>query len=136
MTLEGRVATIVSVREVAINLGARDGVEPGMIFAILAGMPLEVRDPNTREPLGEIDREKVRVKATEVFDRFSICRTYETYETPDLLGFASVLPSLAGTRQVRTLKIEDSEEDLPPPLSEEESYVKVGDRVRELTSGE
>ena len=136
MTLEGRVATIVSVREVAINLGATDGVEPGMIFAILAGMPLAVRDPNTGEPLGQIDREKVRVKATEVFDRFSICRTYELYEALKFPDLASVLPSLAGTRPVRTLKIEDFEEELPPPLSEEESYVKVGDRVRQLASPE
>lgn len=133
MTLEGRVATIVSVREVAINLGARDGVKPGMIFAILAGVPLEVKDPKTGEPLGNIDREKVRVKATEVSDKFSICRTYEAYDTFDLLRSGSVLPTLAGIRQARTLKIEDSEE-LPAPLSEEESYVKVGDRVRQLAS--
>jgi hypothetical protein len=131
--LEGKVATIVSVREVAINIGQRDGVQQGMAFAVLAETPLRVEDPRTGELLGEIDREKVRVKATEVLERFSICRTYETYETPGLFS-PFVLSALGGmpTRHVRTLRIEDSE--LPPPLPENESYVKVGDRVRQVAS--
>jgi hypothetical protein len=133
--VEGKVAKIISVRELGINIGASQGVEEGMIFAILAETPLRVEDPDTAEVLGEIERYKVKVKATEVFDRFSICRTYETYETGGM--FPSSLASfiaLSGpaTRHVRTLKIEDSE--LPPPLSEEESYVKVGDRVRQVPS--
>jgi hypothetical protein len=136
MTLEGKVAAIVSVREVAINLGDRDHVEPGMIFAILADVPLRVEDPDTRELLAEIERYKVKVKVTEVLERLSICRTYETYETGGMFpsSFASLIAGMSGpaTRHVRTLKIEDSE--LPPPLSEEESYVKVGDRVRQVPS--
>jgi len=130
---EGKVAKIINARELGINLGFAKGVEEGMAFAVLADTPLRVDDPDTGEFLGEVDREKVRVKATEVFERFSICRTYETYESPSLLGpFPGALSSLVGTRQVKTLKIEDSE--LPPPLSEEESYVKVGDRVRQIPS--
>ena len=135
--LVGKVAKIISARELGINKGAADGAEEGMVFAVLAEAGLRMEDPDTGELLGEIDREKVRVKATEVFKRFSICRTYETYETPSLLGHfpgAGALLPLTGTRQVRTLKIEDSE--LPPPLSEEESYVKVGDRVRQVASGD
>jgi hypothetical protein len=129
--LVGRVAKIISVRELGINIGGIQGVVEGMVFAVLADTPLHVEDPDTGEMLGEIERYKVRVKATEVFDKFSICRTYETYETP---GLTFPLPLLVATRQVRTLMIEDSE--LPPPLSEEESYVKVGDRVRQIPSEE
>ncbi|MCJ7510360.1 MAG: hypothetical protein MUP14_05695 [Dehalococcoidia bacterium] len=132
MILEGKVAAIVSVREVAINLGDKDDVEPGMIFAILADVPLRVEDPDTRELLGQIERYKVKVKVTEVLERLSICRTYEIYETPGLFPFLPLIPPMVATRRVRTLRIEDSE--LPPPLSDEESYVKVGDRVRQVPS--
>jgi hypothetical protein len=124
---EGKVAKIISTRELGINLGFAKGVEEGMIFAVLAETPLRIVDPDSGDLLGEVDREKVRVKATEVFEKFSICRTFETYETS---GLGLALASIAATRRVRTLTIEDSE--LPPPLSEEESYVKVGDRVRQV----
>ncbi len=128
--LQGKVAKIISVRELGINIGLMDGVEEGMVFAVLADTPLRVEDPDSHELLGEVDRDKVRVKATEVFEKFAICRTYETYEAPGV--FPSYLSDMLrpGTRHVRTLKIEDSE--LPPPLSEEESYVKVGDWVRQV----
>jgi hypothetical protein len=65
-----------------------------------------------------------------VFDKFSICRTYETYETPSILPGLFGFPDMFPKQRVRTLKIEDSE--LPPPLSEEKSYVKVGDLVRQV----
>jgi hypothetical protein len=133
MALEGKVATIVSVREVAINIGQAQGVAEGMVFAILAQSPLAIKDPSTGKTLGQIDREKVRVKATEVYDKFAICRTYETYRTAGLLdpSFGTMFRSLSISQdRVRTLKVEDSE--LPPPLSPEESYVKVGDRVRQV----
>jgi hypothetical protein len=129
VALEGRVAAIINVREVAINIGAKHGVEEGMTFAILAESPLLIKDPSTGDALGEIDREKVRVKATEVNDKFSICRTFETYRTPGL--DAALWGSLAiSAERVRTLSVEDSQ--LPPPLSPKESYVKVGDRVRQV----
>jgi len=132
MTLEGKVAAIVSVREVAINLGDKDGVKPSMIFAILAEAPLEVKDPDTGQALGQFDREKVRVRAEEVHRNFSVCRTYELEPSPFLSKYVlSALPELG--RRPRTLKIEDSEE-LPAPLPEEQSYVKVGDRVRQVPS--
>lgn len=128
MTLEGRVAAIVSVREVAINLGDNDGIEPGMIFAILAESPLLVQDPTTGKALGQFDREKVRVRVEEVQPKFSVCRTYEVEPFPFLPRYSvPALPELG--RPPRTLKIEDSEE-LPARLPEEQSYVKVGDRVR------
>jgi hypothetical protein len=134
MTLEGRVAAIVSVREVAINIGQAEGVTDGMVFAILAESPLPIRDPLTKKTLGQIDREKVRVKATEVYEKFAICRTFETYRTGGLLlgDFTNFMG--VSQERVRTLKVEDSE--LPPPLSPEESYVKIGDRVRQASSDE
>ena len=132
MALEGRVAAIINVREVAINIGSKKGVQEGMTFAILAESPLAIKDPSTGEILGEIDREKVRVKATEVDENFSVCRTFETYRTAGLdpAIFGSLGSLMISTERLRTLSVEDSQ--LPPPLSPKESYVKVGDRVRQV----
>ena len=74
--LEGKVASLVSARELAINIGSEQGVKSGMLFAVLAPTPLDVRDPQTGELLGHVDREKVRVRASEVNPKFTICRTF------------------------------------------------------------
>jgi len=127
--IEGRVATILNIREVAINVGSAQGVREGMVFAILSRESLQVVDPDSGGILGEIDRPKVRVKAIEVLDSFSICRTFEVIPGVNY----SFLLSQAFLRNIpdrpKTLKVGDS--DLPQPISEEDSYVKVGDRVRQ-----
>ena len=133
--IEGRVATILNIREVAINVGAKQGVQEGMVFAILSKEPLLVIDPDSGQQLGSEDRVKVRVKATEVYERYSVCRTFGvTPGSPsvlDVLRGASLASWYAPTPpREKTLKVEDS--DLPEPLSEDESYVKIGDRVRQV----
>lgn len=128
-TIQGKVAGIVTERELTINIGSKDGVYEGMKFKILANTPMEVADPETGEKLGILDREKVRVTTTEVQEKFSVCKTYRT----TVIGGWN-FPNFAAlsVRQEfpETLKVEDSQ--LPQPLSEEESYVKVGDRVVQL----
>lgn len=135
--LVGRVAMVLNERELATNIGASDGVEVGMKFKVLADEPTEILDPETDELLGSIERVKVQVQATEVQERFSICRTYIIHRTSGgpfygLSGMSASLASLyAPPREIpETLKAEDS--SLPPPLPEKESYVKKGDRVVQL----
>lgn len=132
--LEGHVAAILNARELVINIGRVHGVHSGMKFAVLAESPLEVHDPVFGELLDVIDREKVRVEASEVRDRIAICRTYRVTQIPggalakQLLGLGAIGEQLRTPREVKeTLAIEDA--SMPPPLSEEESYVKVKDRV-------
>lgn len=129
--VEGRVAAILNARELVINVGSENGVEPGMKFAVLAQTPLLVKDPMTGKELDHVDREKVRVQATEVRPKITICRTYRVkriegglfgtrpWTIADLYRPAKGIPE--------TLRIEDS--SMPPPLSEQESYVKVKDRA-------
>jgi hypothetical protein len=134
--IEGRVAVILNIREVVINVGAEQGVREGMVFAILSKESLQVPDPDSGRILGEIDRPKVRVKATEVRDSFSICRTFEVIPGVSYTSLFDL--SRAFLRDIpdrpKTLKVGDS--DLPQPISEEESYVKVGDRVRQVSEPE
>lgn len=129
LILQGRVAGIINARELTINIGLKDSVKKGMEFKVLAESPLEINDPETGDLLGKIDREKVRVKTSEVYEKFSICRTFRTYTVGGINLSQSMIDALLGQRRevVETLKAEDSA--LPPPLSEEESYVKRGDRV-------
>ncbi len=133
--LRGKVAQILTERELIINIGSTHGVRSGMKFKILADAPLEVRDPETHDVIGEIDREKVVVMASEIEERFTVCKTYKKWSTGGA-GFAAIANIMMAVPQQKheTLKIEDS--SLPLPLSEEESYVKVGDRAVQLVDEE
>ena len=131
--LQGKVAKILTEREVVINIGSAQGVKKGMRFAILAPTPEEVLDPETSEVLDVVDRTKVLVQATEVREKITICSTYRT--TMMSGGAFSAAYSLNRLfdppREIpETLRIEDS--SLPAPLAPEESYVKIGDRVKQV----
>ena len=131
--LQGKVAKILTEREVVINIGSAQGVKKGMRFAILAPTPEEVLDPETGEVLDVVDRTKVLVQATEVREKITICSTYRTTKISG--GALSTTYSLSRLfdppREIpETLRIEDS--SLPAPLSPEESYVKIGDRVKQV----
>lgn len=125
--IEGSVAQILNERELIINRGRKDGVTNGMKFAVLASQLLDISDPETGESLGAVDRPKVRVWATHVQERLSICETYETIEVGgslfEIKDFFSPRRSVPTTFAAR---------DFPPELSPEESIVKVGDRVRQI----
>lgn len=129
MAIEGKVANLINIREIAINIGKNAGVQEGMKFKVLASKPITITDPETDEELGNIDREKVRVKATEVYDTFAICQTYRKKYIGNTSASAIALMEALTRPEIKTetLKAEDSE--FPPSLSEEESYVKRGDRV-------
>lgn len=136
-SLQGKVAQILNARELAITIGEEHGVLRGMIFAVMAAEPLEIRDPDSQEVLDKIDREKVRVKATEVRPKVTICSTYRTKEvvTPGVFGdsFAGAFSSLSGPvftqREVIHETLQATDASLPPPLPVEQSYVKPNDRV-------
>ena len=127
--IQGRVAQILSERELVINRGSAQGVKSGMRFEVLAATPTVIVDPDTRKEIGEVDRPKVRVEATIVQESLTICATYETKRVGGGLGVFDVSEMLTPARRVpTTLKLSEK----PLPLDPDESYVKIGDRVREL----
>ena len=131
--IEGLVAGIVTERELAINIGSQQGVKPGMKFQVMANTPTEIRDPETGEELGTFIREKVRVRATTVEPRYSICRTYKVSTVSGGLGAAAADAAnfLEPERRIpETLKADDAA--YLPELPEEDSFVNKGDRVVEL----
>ena len=124
----------MNTRELVINKGKKDSVEVGMKFRIL-DKENKVFDPETKEELGMIQREKVRVKIVEVQEKISVGRTYETYEFKTsgsgMFSSASMLDLLNPPRiitKVKTLSFDENDTGTGyEPLNEERSYVKVGD---------
>jgi hypothetical protein len=137
--LQARVAQILNARELVINIGELAGVKHGMKFAILSESPTEIRDPETNELLDTIDRVKVKVRANEVRPKVTVCKTYLVRTIPGgplyaNLGIRFGDLTKPPEKVVDTLKAVDK--DLPAPLSPEESYVKINDRVIQITEDE
>lgn len=130
--ITGQVAQILNSRELIVNRGTDHGVEEGMRFAVLAAAPLTVVDPETNETIGAVDQEKVRVEVKEVQARLSICSTYQSRTVGGSLNPMASLETALGPRRTvyRTLRAAD--DSLPTPLAPAESYVKIGDRVKEI----
>ena len=76
--IRGKVAKILSDREVALNIGQQQGVQVGMLFAITDPIGDNITDPDTGEDLGCVYLPKTQVKVTEVSDKLSVAATYRT----------------------------------------------------------
>ena len=135
--IRGKVARILNSREVALNVGASDGVEDGMQFDILARELHDIRDPDTDEVIGSVNRPKVRVQVGITEDRFCVAHTFRRKRVNVGgrglgVGFDTkvFLPPNWVTRSETLKTSEDTWED----LSEEDSYVKTGDPVVQVPS--
>ena len=97
--VEGKIAEVLNEREVAINRGKDHGVKMGTRFKLME--TLRIKDPDSKNIIGEITREKLRVKVVQLEQSLSIASTYETYET------AGVDPTLAllWGAQMRTVEV-------------------------------
>lgn len=143
MPIEGKVAQVISERDLAINRGSADGVEVGMRFKILGPEPSEVRDPDSDEVLGTVEITKVEVEAVTVHEKFTVCRTFKTITVPgrpakpgltstysDLTRSIFGEPAVPARTRYQTLR---SDEDfVADDLDPEGSFVKRGDRAVEI----
>ena len=130
--LRGRVAQILTSREVAINLGENDGVRLGMYFDILHEQGQDIKDPVTGDILGNIERPKVRVKVTRAQDKLSLASTYRkkrVNEGGQLRDLSMFSRSLMPPRWVTTYETIKTEDKTWEDLEEKDSYVKIGDSV-------
>jgi hypothetical protein len=136
--IEGKVAKILTARELVINRGSAEGVKQGMKFEVLDPKVEDVTDPDTGASLGGIDRPKVRVEVTRLAEHLAIARTYRS-KRMNLGGTGAYFSASSAiakqfqppkyVRRYETLKTDESTwED----LNETESFVKTGDPVREI----
>ena len=137
--IRGKVARILSTREVALNIGKEHGIEPGMLFEILYAAGMVIEDPDTGEALGSVDVPKVRVKVTRVYDKWSVASTYRTKAVNvggvglDTSSYQTLTAKLfqppKWERRYETLRTRGSFEHSAQDLDEEDSYVTIGDAV-------
>ena len=126
---------MLNEREIAINVGAARGVAVGMYFDVIDTHGKEIKDPDTEEVLGSIERPKVRVKITHVQEKLAVASTYKSESVNiggdgGLLGpFARSLMPSEWIKKYETLRTKDKDWS---HLYEEDSYVKVGDPVLQV----
>lgn len=129
--IRGKIAQIINSREVALNIGSDHGVQLNMLFDILTPKGFDIRDPDTGEILGSVERPKARVKVVMVRQRLSIASTYKTrHVNVGGVGLGLVRSGLfeppKWETRIETLKTDENTlEELP----EEESYISTGDPV-------
>lgn len=133
MGIEGKIAKVLNTREVAINRGSDHGVMRDMEFAVMEPQ-LSIVDPDTKESLGDLEREKIRVKVSETHPKFSLARTYETYtaHVPSAYEQAELMSRGRTVTRVRKIIIESPGQNTST-IGQEGSTVKVGDPVIQIT---
>ena len=124
--ITGKVARILSAREIAINLGSHNGVKVGMAFDVMNPKGDLIQDPDTGSTLGSVVLPKVRVRISQVNDRVSVATTSYSIGVSQLGTFAKLFLSAGRAATSSTLRRDNSNwED----LDEIESFVKIGDPV-------
>ena len=71
--IQGRVATLISLTEIVVNRGHRDGVSIGMTFEVRS--TVSITDPDTKEHLGKLPVVVARITATDVRSNHFIGQT-------------------------------------------------------------
>lgn len=133
--IRGKVAAILSRRELVLNVGEEAGVTEGMRFVILNSKGVDVKDPDTGDVLGSVEVPKTLVKIVRVDGpRLSVGRTFRTIAgSPGLFSATSMLAGRPDRKE--TLEIEEGS-SLKAELPDYQSYVKPGDVALETRGDE
>ena len=131
--ITGSVAQILNSRELVINRGEEHGVVPGMHFEVLAPEAENIRDPDTNEMLGSVDRPKVVLRIVQVQPKLSVARTFRSRRrnVGGMSAFAVFDRLFEPPRYVTEYDTLKTSERTWADLDESESFVKTGDRVRQ-----
>lgn len=137
--VQGKVAEVVSDREVILNRGSEHGVYPGMYFAILDPSAVGITDPDTDEPLGDIKIVKIVVRAVDVAPKLTLARTFRSRRVNvggtgmGLSVFASALREPEYVEKVEKLTLDRNS---PRKIDPKDSVVGRGDPFESATPEE
>lgn len=142
--IEGKVARLLTERDLVINRGKANGVTVGMRFKILNQNGRAIRDPDSQEIIGSVEIVKVVVKVVEVQENLCVARTFKTIRVEgtgllgNLMGTSGTggLSSMGTTGSTRIETLRSTEKFLDQEISETESYVRTGDPAVQVVSGE
>lgn len=129
-TIRGRIIRILDTETVIINLGQQHDITGESTFRILAN-PEPIIDPLTSEELGTVSIVKGRLKASRVYDRFTIAKSkWMQAMTRASIAITDLVSDIAGVEvDERGDDLRVLESDLKPWLAESEEPVRVGDEV-------
>ncbi len=103
MSIEAKVATILSSYEAALSKGTSDGVQIGDVATIYE--LVTITDPDTGEPLGAVKKPRLKMEITDAQEKFSVAKSAEFYSI-----------RRGGTPTRRRKRI-SSDPDQPPTVS-------------------
>ena len=141
--IQGKVAKILSSREIVLNIGIEHGVDLGMSFDVMAASESDIVDPDTNEVLGSIRRPRVRVKVTHIQSKISVASTFQSKRVNlggsglflnPALRFGPIARSLMPPSWVSEYETLRKTEKTPETFNEKDSKVKVGDPVVQVTA--
>ena len=126
--IEGKVAKIMDEYTVVINRGSEHGVEEDMRFVIYEPGD-EIKDPDTDKSLGKFEHVKAKVEVTNVSEKFSTAKTYETH-TMTMPALQEAIVRVTGQTMRNELPLdEETREGLP---ERKKTLVKIRDLVRQV----
>lgn len=136
--IRGKIARVLNEREIAINIGTAHGVDVGMYFDVMDAQGQDIKDPDTGEVLGSIERPRVRLKVIHVQDKLSVASTYLSKRVNlggsgvtinPALGFGPIARALMPPNWVTKYESLKKSGNTPDGLDENNSSVKTGDPV-------
>ncbi len=135
--IRGKVARILSSRQLVINVGSENGVVNGMKFDVLDPKGDDIKDPDSGEILGSVNRPKVRVEIIEVQERLSVAQTYKkrTVNVGGTAGYFghTISDMLKPPKYIERYETLKTTEKTWEDIDESESYVKTGDPVVQVS---
>ncbi len=132
--IRGKVAALLNSREVAINRGSEAGVVTGMKFAVSDPATQDIRDPDSGLSIGSVFRPKAILEVAIVEPGVSVLRTFRSHKInrggADLFGlsFRRMFEPSEWVTEPESLRESPHSWE---PLTEDESFIKVGDPVVE-----
>lgn len=82
MSKQFHVSRIIDEYRIIINGGLSDGIVEGAVLSITRLTKIPLVDPITNEELGQLKPEKIRIVASEVHKKYSICSSTKTFNWP------------------------------------------------------
>lgn len=133
--IKGLVAEIIDNRTLALNIGSKQGVGPGMVFQIFDKVGKTIKDPDNGNILGFLKLPKIQVKITYTQDSWSIAETFHYTEknVGGLNAFGSVSSLMASPKYIKQYDTFEIDETQKKEIDKEKSIVKIGD-VAELVA--
>ena len=129
--ITGRIIRIVDHRTAIINLGSQDGINEDSIFHIL-GETESIIDPFSDEDLGTLRVVKSKLKAQQVYERFTVATTQWKINTLGEQLFVNIFASLKThnpEERVTQGELPINEEEIEPWKATAEEAVRIGDYV-------